>query len=263
MALGINSYYSKQRLQQLHENIKVLRHPDHAKLGIFFWAHHEKLVVIDQTYAFVGGIDLCYGRWDDYKHRLTDLGSISTPMLNPITTLIKGAQSILTQFTGTATGMGNTSTPLPEKKVEINDPEDEFMRQQAGFKPGKKLNTPEMERRNRLSAIKDTVKSKGKDLMNKLTLNENEENAKSKEQNQPDACRNIHFNDDEMKTAVCNTEDPVFNTTNPTTENLTGQAKLWIGKDYCNFIYKDFINLDMPLDGMSLICYLLKIVFLL
>ncbi|KAG6465921.1 hypothetical protein O3G_MSEX015500 [Manduca sexta] len=77
MALGINSYYSKSRLAS--ENIKVFRHPDHAKAGVFFWAHHEKLVVIDQTVAFVGGIDLCYGRWDDAKHRLTDLGNITQP----------------------------------------------------------------------------------------------------------------------------------------------------------------------------------------
>lgn len=63
---------------EAHENIKVFRHPDHARVGVFFWAHHEKIVAIDQTYAFIGGIDLCYGRWDDYKHRLTDLGSIST-----------------------------------------------------------------------------------------------------------------------------------------------------------------------------------------
>ena len=27
------------------------------------WAHHEKIVVVDQIYAFVGGIDLCYGRY--------------------------------------------------------------------------------------------------------------------------------------------------------------------------------------------------------
>lgn len=40
--------------------------------GVFLWAHHEKLVVIDQTYAFVGGIDLCFGRWDDGNHRLAD-----------------------------------------------------------------------------------------------------------------------------------------------------------------------------------------------
>jgi phospholipase D1/2 len=51
MALGINSFYSKQKLVQLHENIKLLRHPDHVRMFQFFWAHHEKLVVIDQTYA--------------------------------------------------------------------------------------------------------------------------------------------------------------------------------------------------------------------
>lgn len=49
MALGINSFYSKQRLSQMHENIKVLRHPDHVRIGVFFWAHHEKLVIVDQT----------------------------------------------------------------------------------------------------------------------------------------------------------------------------------------------------------------------
>ncbi|KAJ2950830.1 hypothetical protein O0L34_g9101 [Tuta absoluta] len=77
MALGINSFYSKSRLAG--ENIKVFRHPDHAKGGVLFWAHHEKIVCVDQTVAFVGGIDMCYGRWDDHRHRLTDLGSISQP----------------------------------------------------------------------------------------------------------------------------------------------------------------------------------------
>ncbi|CAG7818835.1 unnamed protein product [Allacma fusca] len=83
LALGINSFYSKQKLvQQSHENIKVLRHPDHVKSGVLMWAHHEKLVVVDQMYAFVGGIDLCYGRWDDPNHRLCDLGSVSKSALN-------------------------------------------------------------------------------------------------------------------------------------------------------------------------------------
>jgi phospholipase D1/2 len=75
LALGINSFYSKQRLvEKCPDNIKVLRHPDHARVGVFFWAHHEKIVVIDQSIAFVGGIDLCYGRWDNNEHRLTDIG---------------------------------------------------------------------------------------------------------------------------------------------------------------------------------------------
>jgi len=32
-------------------------------------SHHQKMVVIDGTVAFVGGIDLCEARWDDRQHR--------------------------------------------------------------------------------------------------------------------------------------------------------------------------------------------------
>ncbi|GMR36690.1 hypothetical protein PMAYCL1PPCAC_06885, partial [Pristionchus mayeri] len=77
MALGLNSIYTKKTLQALHPNIKVMRHPDHnLSNGTFFWAHHEKLIVVDQLVAFVGGVDLCFGRWDDHEHLLTDLGSV-------------------------------------------------------------------------------------------------------------------------------------------------------------------------------------------
>uniref|UniRef100_A0A452TZP9 Phospholipase n=1 Tax=Ursus maritimus TaxID=29073 RepID=A0A452TZP9_URSMA len=76
LALGINSEYSKRTLMRLHPNIKVMRHPDHVSSSVYLWAHHEKLVVIDQSVAFVGGIDLAYGRWDDNEHRLTDVGSV-------------------------------------------------------------------------------------------------------------------------------------------------------------------------------------------
>ena len=44
---------------------QVMRHPD----GIALWSHHEKSVIIDQKIAFLGGIDLCYGRWDTPMHR--------------------------------------------------------------------------------------------------------------------------------------------------------------------------------------------------
>uniref|UniRef100_A0A8C4ESZ1 phospholipase D n=1 Tax=Dicentrarchus labrax TaxID=13489 RepID=A0A8C4ESZ1_DICLA len=74
LALGINSGYSKRTLLHLHPNIKVMRHPDHVSSAVYLWAHHEKIIVIDQSVAFVGGIDLAYGRWDDREHRLTDVG---------------------------------------------------------------------------------------------------------------------------------------------------------------------------------------------
>lgn len=75
MALGINSGYSKRTLMLLHPNIKVMRHPDHVSSIVFLWAHHEKMVAIDQSIVFLGGLDLAYGRWDDHDYRLTDVGS--------------------------------------------------------------------------------------------------------------------------------------------------------------------------------------------
>ena len=50
-----------------------MRHPDHVSSVVVLWAHHEKMVAIDQTVAFVGGIDLAFGRWDDSQYRLTDI----------------------------------------------------------------------------------------------------------------------------------------------------------------------------------------------
>lgn len=33
-----------------------MRHPDHiAGAGVVYWAHHEKVVVVDQKVAFIGG----------------------------------------------------------------------------------------------------------------------------------------------------------------------------------------------------------------
>ncbi|XP_055342623.1 phospholipase D1-like [Paramacrobiotus metropolitanus] len=87
IALGINSFYSKATLTKRHPNIKVQRHPDHLGQNVWLWSHHEKTVIIDQKIAFLGGIDLCYGRWDDHLYRLTDVGPVDgdvpTEFTNP------------------------------------------------------------------------------------------------------------------------------------------------------------------------------------
>lgn len=69
--MGANESTKFERVNRsLSLLLQVLRHPDHIPgKGILMWAHHEKLVAIDQQIAFVGGIDLCYGRWDDAHHR--------------------------------------------------------------------------------------------------------------------------------------------------------------------------------------------------
>ncbi|KAJ7996025.1 hypothetical protein DPEC_G00232800 [Dallia pectoralis] len=82
MALGINSTHSKKTLIDMHPNIKVMRHPNHMSSVVFFWAHHEKMVAIDQSVAFVGGLDLAFGRWDDSEYRLTD--TVVTETINHV-----------------------------------------------------------------------------------------------------------------------------------------------------------------------------------
>ncbi|KAG4442024.1 hypothetical protein IFR05_002492 [Cadophora sp. M221] len=108
--LTLCSDHTKKALQ-LHPNIAVFRHPDHAPSGpviqsellssiqnfslkslqladvpadafkalygvnkdvVLYWAHHEKLCLVDGDIAFMGGLDLCFGRWDTNSHPLAD-----------------------------------------------------------------------------------------------------------------------------------------------------------------------------------------------
>jgi phospholipase D1/2 len=60
--LSNDSAYTIEALESLHSNIRVLRHPQIVLPT--YWSHHEKLLVVDQSQAFTGGLDLCYGRYD-------------------------------------------------------------------------------------------------------------------------------------------------------------------------------------------------------
>ena len=66
LALTLNSAHSQHALQALHPNIQVERHP--LNCTDLLWSHHEKLVIIDQIIGYVGGLDLCWGRWDTHAH---------------------------------------------------------------------------------------------------------------------------------------------------------------------------------------------------
>lgn len=83
-ALTCNSVHTKHALQALcpegspgYGNIRIMRHPDHnvfenAADMTMYWAHHEKFIIIDYAIAFIGGFDLCFGRWDARHHPLAD-----------------------------------------------------------------------------------------------------------------------------------------------------------------------------------------------
>lgn len=84
-AITCNSAHTKHALQALcpkdspgYGNIRIMRHPDHNVLEnaadmTFYWAHHEKFIVVDYEMAFIGGLDLCFGRWDTHQHPLSDV----------------------------------------------------------------------------------------------------------------------------------------------------------------------------------------------
>lgn len=84
-ALTCNSAHTKHALNGLcpkgspgYGNIRVIRHPDHNPFEnladvTVYWAHHEKFIVVDYAMAFIGGLDLCFGRWDAHQHPLSDV----------------------------------------------------------------------------------------------------------------------------------------------------------------------------------------------
>ncbi|RXI01795.1 hypothetical protein DVH24_015144 [Malus domestica] len=72
IALKINSSYSKRLLSNIHENVRVMRYPDRFPTGIYLWSHHEKLVIVDYQICFMGGLDLCFGRYDTVEHKVGD-----------------------------------------------------------------------------------------------------------------------------------------------------------------------------------------------
>lgn len=266
MALGINSYYSKQRLVLTHDNIKVIRHPDHARVGVFFWAHHEKIVVVDQTYAFLGGIDLCYGRWDDFRHRLIDLGSIST---SSVTASIK-TKSNNTYFDDNDSAISSQRSRIinndfhdNEKPIPILEPGDklfipsDYPSNNEPISEHMKKNTPEMERKNMLNKLKDNMR-KGKEVVvHRLTSTDGSAAAagtsglnlgvkNSTQDNKYNQDKKLFFSEGEIEMGKrINFEDPTpFQT--KISADYYGQAKFWYGKDYTNFIMKDFVFLDAP-----------------
>ena len=76
--VGFNLGVSFTMKTLVHKNIHIHSHPTvltaitHGLPGLGLWSHHEKVLVADRSIAFVGGIDLCFGRWGIPTHPLTD-----------------------------------------------------------------------------------------------------------------------------------------------------------------------------------------------
>jgi len=72
MMMPNDSETAEAELNKLrHSNIFVVRHRSQWDSNRL-WTHHEKVMAVDQQLAFVGGLDLCLGRYDDARKRLCD-----------------------------------------------------------------------------------------------------------------------------------------------------------------------------------------------
>ncbi|KAG9283456.1 phospholipase D1-like [Astyanax mexicanus] len=200
LALGINSEYSKRTLLQLHPNIKVMRHPDHVSSSVYLWAHHEKIVVIDQSVAFVGGIDLAYGRWDDREHRLTDVGSVTRTLNTSAENVGEASLNMAAPSNGPAPAHSNGKA-IGTDTVELP-----------------KLKGYGKTRRNRFSIRKHLQKHGLAPADSVSSIDSSEEKAETAQDLQADVI------------------------------GLMGNTRFWHGKDYCNFVHKDWIQLDKPFD---------------
>lgn len=73
------SKFAQTSLEKMSKNIHVLRH---SKM-FSYWSHHEKSVIIDKKIAFVGGLDIAYGRFDTKQHCLSDLPNEDNKVMFP------------------------------------------------------------------------------------------------------------------------------------------------------------------------------------
>ncbi|XP_072110983.1 phospholipase D1-like isoform X2 [Mobula birostris] len=208
LALGINSEYSKRTLMYLHPNIKVMRHPDHVSSSVYLWAHHEKLVVIDQSVAFVGGIDLAYGRWDDDEHRLTDVGSVTRSM-----------------NTLSATTANQVSASAPGEKQEAQVSTAKVMLERGGDDVQEMTEEETAARMRGIGRPKKTL-----NLVKRLQR------------------QNLEHSDSVNSVDSSEHERGSVHSLHTSVGELVGQTRFWHGKDYCNFVYKDWVQLDKPFD---------------
>uniref|UniRef100_W5MKT7 Phospholipase n=1 Tax=Lepisosteus oculatus TaxID=7918 RepID=W5MKT7_LEPOC len=237
LALGINSEYSKRTLLHLHPNIKVMRHPDHVSSTVYLWAHHEKVVVIDQSVAFVGGIDLAYGRWDDREHRLTDVGSVMR------TTAVSDEHQPSVKASSTSAGLpGGSAAHSNGKNVASADTTDvprlrgvSRTRKHVRFSLYKHLQKHTLRHTDSVNSIDSTEESWS-------------QTTSSQENLIPGRNKEPYFKV-VPPVHLCN-----FSSNEPSRDTeedasvLMGNTRFWHGKDYCNFVFKDWVQLDKPFD---------------
>ncbi|XP_032197235.1 phospholipase D1 isoform X5 [Mustela erminea] len=239
LALGINSEYSKRTLMRLHPNIKVMRHPDHVSSSVYLWAHHEKLVIIDQSVAFVGGIDLAYGRWDDNEHRLTDVGSVKRVTVGP------SLGSLTAETTESMESLSlkdkNKSSKNPPTLKSVDDMDSKLKgigksRKFSKFSLYRQLYKHHLHNADSISSV-DSASSYCNHCRSRQNLIHGLK---------PHLKLFRSSSKSEQGLARPDVDTSSIRSLQTGMGELHGETRFWHGKDYCNFVFKDWVQLDKP-----------------
>ncbi|XP_045557989.1 phospholipase D1 isoform X1 [Salmo salar] len=232
LALGINSEYSKRTLMHLHPNVKVMRHPDHVSSSVYLWAHHEKIIIIDQSVAFVGGIDLAYGRWDDREHRLTDVGSVTRSVA------LEQAEGSSFKMATAPTSSSAPSNGKGAAALVVDSGDQPKLKglgriRRTGFSMKRHLQKHGLAHADSVSSVDSSEESWTNSVNSQHNL--------------------ILTRGVELRLAPPIGLAPAETVRSMQTGiggvgELVGDTRFWHGKDYCNFVYKDWIQLDKPFD---------------
>ena len=66
LTLSTNSRHTLETIKNINKNINIIRYP--VDQDTMLWSNHEKIVIIDKLIGYVGGYDLCWGRYDTSIH---------------------------------------------------------------------------------------------------------------------------------------------------------------------------------------------------
>ncbi|XP_066562874.1 phospholipase D1 isoform X1 [Amia ocellicauda] len=264
--LGLNSEYTKKTLMGLHPNIRVIRHPDHVPSTVLLWAHHEKTVVIDQSVAFLGGIDLAYGRWDDHHHRLTDVGSVRrTPQPSPVLSPKLTQQSAVIVEEEEEEVEEITDTEIsPEIRDNLNDAENgdrlrktidqgyaDHLRQEVNSSrqtvPTCRLQTTQLEDTTENCSYTSEGAPDAKHCSTRSSLSSRMASPREVT-NQSLSLRSSDSGSFRTQYSLTLPHETSSLRSHISSNELCGEARFWHGKDYCNFILKDWVKLNKPFD---------------
>ncbi|CAO2613572.1 Phospholipase D1 [Lemmus lemmus] len=239
LALGINSEYSKRTLMRLHPNIKVMRHPDHVSSSVYLWAHHEKLVIIDQSLAFVGGIDLAYGRWDDNEHRLTDVGSVKRVTSG----LSMGSLTAATIESMESLSLKNNHEAHKNEPIlkSADDTDGKLKgigkpRRFSKFSLYRQLHRRHLHNSDSISSIDSTSSYSSHYRSHQNLIHGLKPHLKLFRP----SCES------ERGLTRHGTDTGSIRSVQTGVGELHGETRFWHGKDYCNFVFKDWVQLDKP-----------------